>query len=207
MHVNYGSYSGSASDTQKIIIASAGPLFSLFQGWVFLFLSRRIVQKNILSLFFLWLSFHGFILFFGYVICSPFFIYGDIGQVFYLLHLPIYFTVAISIIFVFGLIKLLHRLAKDFEHYGQGIINIKSRLGQLILYPLIIGGIISLILQLPVPNFLLLFAGITTPLMFLFVYGKLRDNNNDHPTVSIERLSIPLVIIITLTVVVARLLV
>lgn len=207
MHPNYGSYSGFASDTQKIIIAAAGPLVSLFQGLILLFISRRIVQKSVFSLFTLWMSLQGFILFFGYVVCSPFFIYGDTGQVFYLLHFPIYATGAISIVSAFLLVKTLHKLAKNFDPYGQGITNRRSRLNQLLLYPLIIGGISALALQLPVPNFLLLFAGVITPLMFLIVYGKLKDNNADHPTVSINRLSIPLVIIFVLTVLMVRLLV
>ena len=89
MHTDYGSYSGFASDTQKIIIAAAGPIFSLLQGLILYLISSRIVKKGIFSLFTLWLSLQGFILFFGYLVCSPFFIYGDTGQVFYLLHSPI----------------------------------------------------------------------------------------------------------------------
>lgn len=207
MHTNYGSYSGFASDTQKIIIAAAGPIVSLLQGLVLYLISTGTEKKGIFSLFMLWLSLQGFILFFGYLVCSPFFKYGDTGQVFYLLHFPIYVTYIISVAGIFILIKTLHELAQYFSTYGQNIIDIRSRLNQLILYPIIIGGIISLVLQLPVPNFLLLFAGVTTPLIFLIVYGKLNSDKTDHATVNINKLSIPLIIIFILTVLIVRFLV
>jgi len=44
MHTNYGSYSGFASDTQKIIIAAAGPIVSLSQGLILFFILSRIVN-------------------------------------------------------------------------------------------------------------------------------------------------------------------
>jgi hypothetical protein len=207
MHPNYGSYSGVASDFQKIIIATAGPLVSLIQGILSLFILKRLARKGVFSLFILWFSLHGLILFFGYLVCSPFFIYGDTGQVFYLLHFPIYATIIIALASVVILIKTLNKLSNNFHFYGQNIINRKSRLNQLLLFPLIIGGIITLSLQLPVPNFLLLFAGLTTPLMFLIVYGKLKDDNGDSPTVSIDKLSISLCIVFIFTVVIVRLLV
>jgi len=167
MHANYGSYSGNASDTQKIIIAAAGPVVSILQGFFFLFLSERITSKNQFSLFALWLSLQGFVLFFGYLVCSPFFIYGDTGQVFYLLHFPLYITVLFSVAGIILLFYTLNNNAKKFAPYGREIEDIKPRAKALILYPLITGGILSLLLQLPVPNFLLLFDGITTPLVFL----------------------------------------
>jgi hypothetical protein len=204
IHPNYGSYSGLATDSQKIIIAAAGPLFSLFQGLVLILFSRVFIQKNIFSLFILWLSLHGFILFFGYLVCSPFFIYGDTGQVFYLLHVPIYITASIAIASILILVRTLQKLANEFVYYGRDVININSRLNNLILYPLIFGGVFALIIQLPVPNFLLLFAGITTPLMFLIVYGKLKDNISDKATVNMNRLSIPLIIIFIATIILVR---
>ncbi len=207
MHSDYGSYSGLASDFQKIIIAAAGPVVSLFQGLISLFIFKRFTKKSLFSLFILWFSLHGLILFLGYLVCSPFFIYGDTGQVFSLLHFPIYVTIIIALASVFILVKTLHKLSGNFNFYGQNIINIKSRLNQLILYPLIIGGIITLLLQLPVPNFLLLFSSITTPLMFLLVYGRLEDNNINNATVSIDKLSIPVCIIFMLTIIAVRLLV
>ena len=208
MHPNDGSYSGVASNFQKIIIAaSLGPLISLTQGLLSLFLLKRLTDKGVLSLFILWFSLHGLILFLGYLVCSPFFIYGDTGQVFQLLHFPFYVTIIIALASFFILVKTVRKLSSNFEVYGQNIISIKSRLNQLILFPLIIGGIFTLLLQLPVPNLLLLFAGTTTPLIFLVAYEKLKDKNVDNPTVSIDKLSIPVCILFAFTVVIVRVLI
>lgn len=207
MHNNYGSYSGIATDTQKIIIAAAGPIVSLIQGLILYNVSCKVVNKGIFSLFTLWMSLHGFILFAGYLVCSPFFIYGDTGQVFYLLHFPIYITYIVALAGILILIRTLQALAKHFNVYGQGISDHRSRINQLILYPIIFGGIISLVLQLPVPNFLLLFASVTTPLIFLIVYGQLITEKTDNATVSIYKLSIPVIIIFILTAFIVRFLV
>lgn len=207
MHPNYGSYAGFASDFQKIIIAGAGPLISLLQGVFFLFINARVARKNMFSLFTLWLSLHGFILFFGYMVCAPFFTYGDTGQILYLLHFPIYITIAFSILCLLLLVKTLRNIGERFAAYGRNITERKSRTRQIILYPLIIGGILSLLAQLPVPNLLLLFDCLTTPLMFLIVYGKLMDDHLDNPQISINRISVPLIIIFLFTLLGTRLLI
>lgn len=207
MHPDYGSYSGFPSDFQKIIIAAAGPVVSLLQGLIGLFILKQLTRKGLFSLFILWLTLHGLILFFGYLVCSPFFIYGDTGQVFQLLHFPIYITAIISLSSVVLLVKTLYSLSHYFEFYGKGTNDGKSRLDQLILFPVVIGGIVSLLLQLPVPNFLLLFAGITTPLMFFIIYGKLKENTISSPTADVGKFSVSLCLIFTVTVVLVRLLV
>lgn len=209
IHLTYTSCPGfdSATDVQKIVMASAGPLVSLFQGCIFLLITMNSFHKNIFTLFLHWLSLHGFVLFFGYLICSPFFIYGDTGQVFQILHFPIFAIGTISIISVFTIVKILHKLSENFNYYGKDISDYRSRPNQLILYPSIMGGIIVLVLQLPLENFLLLFAVVTIPLMFLIVYGKFKKINEGSPTVNISRLSIPLNIIFTLTVLTAKYLV
>jgi len=121
MHPNYGSYSGIASDFQKIIIAAAGPIISLTQGLLSLFILKRLTAKGVFSLFILWFSLHGLILFLGYLVCSPFFSYGDTGQVFQLLHFPIYVTIIIAIASFFILVKTVHKLSGNFGFYGQNI--------------------------------------------------------------------------------------
>ncbi|MGH2649431.1 MAG: hypothetical protein ACRDE8_17755 [Ginsengibacter sp.] len=206
MHANYGSYSGNASDAQKIIIAAAGPVTSLIQGFFFLFVTNRIAFKNKFSLFALWFSLHGFILFFGYLVCSPFFIYGDTGQVFHLLHFPFYLTILFSIAGVILLVYTLKTNAKKFTPYGKEIEDMQSRSRALLLYPLIIGGALSLLLQLPVPDFLLLFDGITSPFVFLIVYDKLKNTNAGAPSVSLNKVSIPLVIAFVFTGILVRIL-
>jgi hypothetical protein len=206
MHPNYGSYSGNASNTQKIIIAGAGPVVSLLQGLLFLFLSNRIFYKNKFNLFIIWLSLHGFVLFFGYLVCSPFFIYGDTGQIFYLLHFPFYITILFSIAGVILLFYTLNNNAKKFASYGKEIKDVNARAKALVLYPLIVGGILSLLSQLPVPNFLLLFDGITTPLVFLISYVKLKEINTSVPEVSLNKISIPVLVIFILTIILVRLL-
>ena len=116
-------------------------------------------------------------------------------------------TIIVSIAGIFLLVKTLDKVAKNFNSYGQDTTNPKSQLNELILYPLIFGGLLSLLLELPVPNLLLLFAGVTTPLMFLIVYGKLKITSIAYPRVRLNKLSIPLLVIFALTIFIVRLLV
>ena len=207
MHPNYGSYSGFASDFQKIVIAAAGPLTSLLQGVVFFAVIIYKREKDIFSLIALWLSLHGFVLFFGYLISAPFFIYGDTGQVFYMMKMPLINKVVISILSVFALLRILNALSNEFQWYGAEIRNAAVRAKKLILFPILSGGIAVILLQLPLPNFLLIFASISTPLIFLIVYQKVKEKTTASPVVILEKLYVAVVILSVLTVTLVRILI
>jgi hypothetical protein len=178
IHHNYTSNSSIGISTiRSIIIKISGPLISLIIGVLFHFICSRQEKRNILFLFMTYMSIFGYIGFFGYLIIAPFTPGGDTGYVLYSLGCPLWEMILLAIFGAGALYFLINSLMKYFVEMGSKEIidNGSDRvkfIRSLIFYPLIIGIIITTLLNLPVPVIISLIAPICGSLTILSGYDN-----------------------------------
>ncbi len=199
-----------------ILVASAGPIFSLVQGIVFLKLSKYL-KTGLKSMFTLWMGIAGLISFFGYIMIAPIIKDGDTGFVFQQLGIAIWIQISAAILSIIAITLILMRTVKNFEQFvsldkSKQIFDRIAWANALILFPLIIGIILISLLQLPVPHFASILATILAPMSIMAVYGTFLASKTkiEHPgpmtNISIK-FSIPLLVIVLIIILANRLLV
>jgi hypothetical protein len=164
------------TDSQQIIVAAAGPVFSLVMGLVLMVVARRW-GRGVVRLFWMWLPFMGVMNFVGYCFIAPFAQAGDTGQVLALLKVPgpVFFVVAA--VGIGGQFLLARRFAVEVKRYATD----KSAERLLAYFPWLIGTPILivltlvelLLLEVPVAELVLVAAysvafGIFAPMQFIF---------------------------------------
>jgi hypothetical protein len=171
------------STNDIIFIKASGPNISLLTGLIFHYICFTHSTRNLFFLFSLYMAVFGYIGCFGYVMIAPFFIYGDTGYIFYLLDIPIAITILISIVSAVFLFLLMKNLTRYYVEMGtkEVIENNAERkifINALIVYPLIIGVIISGLLSLPAHSFLSIFAPVFGPFARYKKYESTDFNRN-----------------------------
>jgi uncharacterized membrane protein len=216
LHHNYVSTPEREDATQlvKILIPAAGPLMSLLQGIIFLFLLRNRNQKSLNTLFFLWMSVMGFINFGGYLMLTPLVPYGDTGKVFTLLNSPQWLKWVVCLLGLAGLMKLILSLAPDFEAHVPANERdqryVPGKLANLLIaFPVLAGCVVTSLLSLPVPTFISIVYPATSPFITFMIYGELRRKKDQllGKAVYPDTISIPLAAFTVLAIVISRLLV
>lgn len=100
-----------------IMIAMAGPLFSLMQGLLgYKWLRERLVNDK-KALFLLYFSLFGFTTFFGYLMTAPFMTWGDIGLVCEILDLPTWTRFSFFIMGMIALVITAYKYAPLFARF------------------------------------------------------------------------------------------
>ncbi len=168
-------------------------------------------------LFCLYLSAFGYIAFFGYLVIAPFFTYGDTGFIFQALGWPLWLTISIAVLAGLVLYAIMRKLIRYFVEMGTAEIAAdwqqkRNFLGALIRYPLFIGIVVTVILNLPTPTTLSLIYPLCSPfcLMWGFSKGISTDYSTDsmnHDLASINRIQPLWIGIFALVVLINRLLV
>lgn len=182
LHHNYVNFDeNSLSILQRIWVATAGPLTSLFIGILFQFIVSIQKSRNYLFLFNAYFSAHGYIGFFGYLMIAPIAVQGDTGFIMHQLHFTIYVTVVIAIVALFILRVLIILLTRYILEFSTESIymNSKSRkqfVVSTIILPVYIGLILIILLNLPVPIWISLMAPFSI-FSFFFAYGHAMKKN------------------------------
>lgn len=216
LHHNYVSSTGSEQlpVNLTILTPAAGPIASLIQALIFLWLLRTTQRKSLLTLFYLWMSVLGFINIGGYLMLTPLVPYGDTGRVFAMLNSPMWLQWLIAIVALAGSIWVIRKFTNDFERQIPEALNDRPYApGQLpnlmIAYPTYIGVVMTTLLSLPVPTFISILYPATSPFIVFMVYGQLRRKKQNligHAAYP-EKISIILIAITTIFIVITRLLV
>ena len=218
IHHNYTSYIDEGLSLKStLLIKATGPLISLIIGLVFHFICSRQIKRNFLFLFHLYMSSFGYIGFFGYLIIAPMFPGGDTGYICYTLGFPIWLTIVIALIGGVALYLSINGLMKYFVEMGpkETIENKDLRnsfIRSLLLFPLLIGIVITTLLNLPIPAFVSLISPICSPLTFMWGYGNaLKKNysldNTNKNFQHFSKLNVWLFVFLFLTILFNRLLV
>lgn len=208
LHHNYVQTADDTPERPGIIIAAAGPLFSLFFGLIVSAVSIHLIRPGLLKLFTLWLGMGGLLTFFGYLLIAPIATNGDTGRVFNYLGIPIYVSIAIAVGAFVYINKMFGAFARYFVYYSPSFDFDKldtSR--QLFLYPIYGSIIIVTLLSLPVITWVSLLPTIFMPMTFFGTMGAYRRMTFSTPTVIIDKVSTWLVILTLVSVAVFRYLV
>ncbi len=183
LHHNYVTDNDeSVTLASNLLVKGMGPAVSLIIGITFHILCKKQTQRNLLFLFKLYMAVFGYIGFFGYLMIAPLFTEGDTGYICQALDFPMYLTVSIAIAGVFLLYLLIRNLTPYFVSMGtEDIISGKTERKQfvfaMIMWPLIIGIILTTLLNLPVPTFLSLIAPVFSPFTLLWTFSMALDKN------------------------------
>lgn len=218
IHHNYVSHSDvNLSQSGSIILTAAGPIVSLIIGILFHLISFGQKKRNTFFLFNVYMSLFGYIGFFGYMMIAPFFPDGDTGYVCRALGFPMWLTVLMAIGAAIILYFLVNSLIEYMVEMGSAEImgERKSRkefVYAIIFLPLIIGIVVTTLLNLPVPTPLSLIAPLCSPWTIMFGYHNaiVREYPSQKANREFDRLTRfqpALVVFLVLIVIVNRLLV
>lgn len=174
------------TSAELLFIAASGPNISLLIGLFFHYVCATTTSRNMNFLFALYMAVFGYIGCFGYIMVSPFFSYGDTGFICYLLDVPVWLTFVFAICGAVFMFLLMKSLTRYFVEMGTAA-EIENQLTRvrfvnaIIVYPLIIGIVITTLLNFPVPTFLSLLAPLCSPFTILWTYGYARNKIYRHP--------------------------
>lgn len=187
-----------------LLIAGAGPLFSLIQGLIAYHFAKKI-KIGAGALFVLWFGLAGLITFFGYLMIAPMVPMGDTGKVFYILKVPILVQIAIALFAIVGITIILIKSTTLFERYViEDSMKIKETRKKwaiaMILTPLLLSIILITILQFPIPHIASILATTCGPFSIMAIFGTFLGSknkiNSDFKVNSInDGLSISLILI------------
>jgi hypothetical protein len=208
LHHNYTKLLSSTNEKELMLIAASGPLFSLLLGIILLYISIKLIKPSLLKLFTLWFGMNNLVVLFGYILIAPFVKNGDTGRVFSYFKIPFFISLLIAITSFYILIKLFKSLSKEFfyykstEHFNQ--IEISKKI---FLYPIFFSIVINTILNLPVVNWFSLMPTIFIPLTYLSSMNSYKKLNITNSKITINSISLPLIILTILSILCFRILV
>ncbi|MFD1469744.1 hypothetical protein ACFQ48_16065 [Hymenobacter caeli] len=153
-----------AGPRREILIALAGPVFSLVQGVIMLGITVRGRGTGAGALFGLFLGEFGIINFLGYVMTGPVVDYGDIGQAEKLLGVPLAAAIAAAVAAAVVVTLAVRATAPLFMRFVPAaapgappdVVKAQKRryLRPLLVWPWLLGSILITALAWPVPTLL-----------------------------------------------------
>jgi hypothetical protein len=145
------------TNAAHVLIAAAGPVFSLVQGVALLPLLRRSRGAGTGSLFWLYMCVFGLINFFGYLLIAPLVAGGDTGQIVARLHVPMAAQWAVAVASLLSLGFLIGSTAPLFLRHlpteMQAAPAARTEgMRALLLWPWLVGSVVLVLLALPAPH-------------------------------------------------------
>jgi hypothetical protein len=218
IHHNYVSNIDQGLPLKSILlIKAAGPLVSLIIGIVFHRVISKQKERDLNFLFNLYMAVFGYIGIFGYLMISPVFTGGDTGYICWALKFPLALTITIAISGAITLYLLIRNLMKYFVEMGtREIIEKKETripfIHSLILVPVILGMMVTTILNLPIVSTISLIAPVCSPFTLFWDYGnalfKKYDLKVTHDNFNkLNNFNLLLVVVLIVTIIYNRLLV
>ncbi len=209
LHHNYVKYlSANATALQNMIVAGAGPLFSLVFGVIVLFISVKITKPSLFKLFTLWLGMNGILMFLGYILIAPIAKEGDTGKVFDFFNIPVYVSVFIAIISFIVIVYLFSNLSKEFRFYkNEDLFKQDENRKQLFLYPIWSSIVFMTVLSLPVITWISLLPTIFMPMTYISTMKRYKKLDLKDAGLKIDFISKPLLILTIITIIIYRMLI
>jgi len=163
------------SNAAHVLIAAAGPVFSLVQGLALLPLLRRGRGASIGSLFWLYMSVFGLINFFGYLLIAPLVAGGDTGQIVARLHVPAAAQWTVAAGGLLGLSLFIGSTAPLFLRHlptaAQATPATRtSGMRALLLWPWLVGSVVLVLLALPAPQLVIVANMFMSPMVLRRAY-------------------------------------
>jgi hypothetical protein len=207
LHHNYVDHQGGTPE-QQMMIAAAGPLFSLILGIIGLVIALLSSRASLANLFFLWFGIMGWISFFGYLLIAPFIKEGDTGKVMAYFAVPMIWQIVILVVSTVFMIWLLSWLAPEFSRYkATAVFNQIENSRQLFNFPIFFLIIAGTLANLPAPHWPSLLPGICMPMSYFTTMGAYRGLKLNDAELWVDRVSTPVVVMTIIVIIVFRLLV
>jgi hypothetical protein len=165
------------SNAAHVLIAAAGPVFSLVQGLALLPLLRRSRGSGAGSLFWLYMCVFGLINFFGYLLIAPLVAGGDTGQIVARLHVPAAAQWAVAAGGLLGLSLLIGSTAPLFLRHLPAAAQAApaaraSGMRALLLWPWLVGSVVLVVLALPAPQLVIVANMFMSPMVLSRAYRR-----------------------------------
>lgn len=193
---NYVSYQTTdVSEFRKVVIAGAGPMFSLVLGIIFLSISIKQKKTTLFKLFSLWFGMNGLIMFLGYLLIAPLSKNGDTGKVFDYYKLPTFVSISIALISFIVIVKIFSRLSNQFKYYTSNLTyNQNENAKQLFVIPIISSTLIITLLNFPIISWVSLLPTIFMPMTFISTYKSYKKLKIENVEFWVNKISLPLII-------------
>lgn len=198
LHHNYVNPLAEGTELQNILMAAAGPLFSLVFGVVIMFISIKFIKPSLLKLFMTWLGMGSILGLLGYLLISPIAKNGDTGRVFAYLQIPTFVSVIIAIASFAFITYLFKKWSNQFVFYKHDDTFDKTETTkQLFFYPIFGSIIIVTLLNFPITTWVSLLPTLFMPMSYFSTFGGYKRLNNLNPTLTIKHIS-PVLIVLTI---------
>lgn len=205
LHHNYVRPLIEPSEKQLMLIALAGPTFSLIIGIIILFISIKLIKPSLMKLFLLWFGMNNILNFLGYMLIAPFIKDGDTGRVFNYFKIPFFISIIIAVITFLITKKLFQYLSKEFIYYKNAeIFDKKENQKQLLIYPIIFLIIGVSLLNLPIIVWFSLLPTVFVPMTYLSTLRAYKKLEIIDAEVTINKISIMLLILTTIVIIIFR---
>lgn len=205
LHHNYVKPLIEPSEKQLMLIALAGPTFSLIIGLLTLFISIKLIKPSLLKLFLLWLGMNNILNFLGYMLIAPFIKDGDTGKVFNYFNVALPISIIIAIISFIATKKIFQYLSKEFRYYKNAeLFDKKENQKQLLIFPIIFLIIVVSLLNLPIVVWFSLLPSLFVPITYLSTLRIYKQMEIIDAEVTINKISIILLIFTTIIIIFFR---
>lgn len=193
------------SEKQLMLIALAGPTFSLLIGILILFISIKRIKPSLLKLFLLWFGMSNILNFLGYMLIAPFIKDGDTGRVFNYFKIPFLFSIVIAVITFLITKKVFQYLSKEFIYYkNAAIFDKKENQKQLLIFPIIFLIIGVSLLNLPIAVWFSLLPTIFVPMTYISTLRAYKKIEIIDAEITVNKISITLLILTTVVIIIFR---
>ena len=205
LHHNYVRPLIEPSEKQLMLIALAGPTFSLIIGIIILFISIKLIKPSLMKLFLLWFGMSNILNFLGYMLIAPFIKDGDTGRVFDYFKIPFFISIIIAVITLIKKKKLFQYLSKEFIFYKNAeLFDKKENQKQLLIFPIIFLNIRESLLNLPSAVWFSLLPTVFVPMTYLSTLRSYKKTELMDAEVTINNISTSLLILTTITIIIFR---
>ena len=208
LHHNYVIPLTKGTELQIVLMAAAGPLFSLVFGFFILFISIKFIKPSLTKLFMTWLGMGSVLGLLGYFLIAPFAKNGDTGIVFSYLGVTTFISILIAIVSFIFISYLFRKWSSQFVFYKtEDHFDKKETQKQLFIYPIFASMVIMTFLSFPITTLVSLLPTIFMPMSYFSTYGKYKRIDNIKPHLTINKVSSVLVVLTILTIIIFRYLV
>ncbi len=208
LHHNYVMPLTEVSQKSQVLMAAAGPLFSLIIGVLALCASIKWIKFSLLKLFFLWLGLQNILMFLGYMLIAPIAKDGDTGKVFDYLGIPMFLSISIAILFFIFVNFLFSKFSNQFVFYrNEDLFNIQENSKQLFLWPILSSIVMMTILSFPIYSWVSILPSVFMPMTYFTTMGRYKKLKFTNAQITVSNLSVPLVILTVISIMLFRFLV
>jgi hypothetical protein len=208
LHHNYVRPLTKGTELQIVLMAGAGPLFSLVFGCLILYISINFIKPSLIKLFMTWLGMGSVLGLLGYLLIAPFAKDGDTGRIFSYLGVPTFISIVIAIASFIFISYLFRKWSSQFIFYKtEDHFDKKETQKQLFIYPIFASMVIMTFLSFPITAWVSLLPTIFMPMTYFSTYRKYKRMDNINPDLTINKVSSVLVVLTILTIIIFRYLV